>query len=179
MAATSSSVRRSRIRPRRFKNTRRTHSKTRPWRRRLKPRSQRQQRSRRPRKNPNRRNKPRRRRSDERESFEQSRSERSEDRHHRRRSRHTGRSRCGGGDARCASFRFREHKNESGSRYVGRETMAAEGHWAGTRLLRGLADLAQRRRRLWSKAPRLFEESFEIAPPARLPESAERTHYGR
>src|ERR1700738_4188378 len=174
MAATLSSVRRSRIRPRKFKNTRRPRSKIRLWRKRP-----RQRRSRRQRKNRRRRKKLKRRRSDERKSFEQSRSERSEDRHHRRRSRDAGCSRCGGGDARSATIRFREHKNESGSRYVGRKTVAAERNRAGTRRLRCLADLAQRRRRLWAEAARLFQESFEIAPPPRISESAERTHYGR
>src|ERR1043166_6158302 len=86
------------------------------------------------------------------ESLNQSCRERSEDRHHRGWSRFPGRSRCCCRDARRSSFRFGEHENEGRSRYVRRKTVAAKRNWSRSCRLRFLADLARRRRRVWTEA---------------------------
>src|SRR6476646_2912982 len=119
------------------------------------------------------------RRRNERESFNQSRSERSKDRPDRGRSRHAGCARCGSGDARGAAFWFRQHKDQGGSGFVRRKAMAAKRNRSRPGRLQIIADLARWRRRFWTEAARLFEESWKVRSATRLSKSAERTHQRR
>src|SRR2546422_822672 len=138
MGVTWSLGRRSKIRQRKYNYTKRTPRKIRLPRRRLGPRKNRKlKRNQSPKKN------LRRQKRNERESFDQSCRQGSEDRHHRRRSWNASCPRC-----RCchpcgATLRQRKYKNEGGSGYVRRETVAAKRNGARPRRLRFIADLAR------------------------------------
>src|SRR6266436_4565288 len=121
----------------------------------------------------------RRQRRNERESFNESRGEGSEDRHHRGWSWLASRSRCGGRDTRSAAFGFSEYENKGRSRHVGRKTVAAKRNGPRTRRLCCIANLAGRRRRLWAKAARLLQESFQISPTPGIAKSSERANQSR
>src|SRR5262245_423780 len=92
------------------------------------------------------------RRTNERESVNQDRSERSEARHYRGRSRYAGSARRGSGDARGASFWFRQHEDQSRSRFVRCKTVAPKRDWSRPGWLQVIAYLARWRRRFWSEA---------------------------
>ena len=57
--------------------------------------------------------------------------------------RNAGVARNGRGDARGASFRFREHEDESRSEFFRRETVAAKRNWSRARRLQIVGDLAR------------------------------------
>src|SRR6476619_1644022 len=119
------------------------------------------------------------RRRNERESFNQSRSERSKDRPDRGWSRHAGCARCGSGDARGAAFWFRQHEEQSRSRFVRGKAMAAKRDRSRQGRLQVIADLAGWWRRFWPEAARLFEESWKVGSSTRFSKSVERTHQRR
>src|SRR2546423_591821 len=162
--------RRLRIPPRRYGCTNSTRNKIRPSRRSTRLKRKRKRKNRKPRRNRKPGKSPRRQRRNERESFNESRREGSEDRHHRGWARFAGCPRRRGRDARGAALRFSEHENKSRSRYVGRETVATKRNRSRTRRLRCIADLARRRCRLWTKAARLFQKSFQIGPASGVAE---------
>src|SRR5713226_2974370 len=81
--------------------------------------------------------------------------------------------------SRGAAFGFGEHENKSGSRHVGRETVAAKRNGSCPGRLCFIADLAGRWRRVWTKAARLFQESLEISAAPRAAKSAKRGDQSR
>src|ERR1700704_260539 len=109
----------------------------------------------------------------EREGSNKGSSQGSQDRHDRRGTRRASRSRRCRGDARGASFRDCEHKNEGGSRFVGCETVAAKGDRTRSRRLRILANLARWWCRLRTEAAGLLQESFQDTSPSRVSQSIE------
>src|ERR1700736_2601115 len=167
-------VPRSKIRQRKYNCTRRTRRKIRLSRRKLRLRRRLNlRRSQRLKRN------WRRQKRNECESFDQSCSQRSEDRPHRRRSWNASRPRRGCGYPRGTPIRNRQHENESRSGYVRGKTVAAKRKRPRPCWLRFIANLAWRRRRVWTQAARLFQESFEKCAASRVSKSVERTNQSR
>src|SRR5438128_2312555 len=80
----------------------------------------------------------------------------------------------GQGAAHGSSFRNSEHENQSGRRFVWCETVAAKRNRPRPRRLQIVADLAGWRRRVRTKAARLFQKGFEKRAASRFSKSAER-----